>query len=445
VIAATTIDVKAAWMDAPHLPILDLRGGAGRLAAHPARATILAELHARPSAPVSTPCRILHFAFATDFAQAQAARAAFDRFCAEYGLDRPAEGAKHHRVEFSGCVLRWESHSEFTTYDWQFAAAGTQPFQPAPDTLAGVMSLVPQPGPLLVAIDLHLLPAVEATVFSRLELAASEVEDGAASIATDFKADPHGFVRILVGDRRLSPMQAGGLVQRLIEIETYRSFALLGLIEAQRLTPSVHQIETELPLLLERIQSSQEETNRATLSRLLALAAELEKGAAESLFRFGATRAYAALVQLRLDAIAERPIPGVPSWSAFLSRRMGPAIRTCATMEERQANLSRKLARAAQLLRTRVEIELQSQNRDLLHGVSERGRVQLRLQQTVEGLSVAAISYYIVSLVHLLLEGVHTAGVGVDPLIGTAASIPVVVLGIAWIVRRIRRRHAGSV
>lgn len=427
-------------MDAPNL----LPTEAGRLAAHPARAAILAELHARPFTPVSTPCRILHFAFATDFAEAQAARTAFAGFCASQGLEPPPSGAKHHRVEFSGCILRWESHNEFTTYDWQFGAATSQPFNPGPDTLAGVMSLMPQPGPLMVAIDLHLVPAVEEAVFSRLDLAASEVEDGAASIATDFKADPHGFVRILVGDRRLTPMQAGALVQRLIEIETYRCYALLGLVEAQRLTPSIRRIETELPQLLERIQSSEEATNRIVLGRLLALAAELEKGAAESLFRFGATRAYADLVQLRLDAIAERPIPGVTTWSAFLNRRMGPAIRTCAAMEERQANLSSKLARAGQLLRTRVEIELQSQNRDLLHGVSERGRVQLRLQQTVEGLSVAAISYYVVSLVHLLLEGMHDAGIAIDPMIGTAVAIPAVVALVAFIVSRIHRRHTKS-
>jgi len=227
-----------------------------------------------------------------------------------------------------------------------------------------------------------------------------------------------------------------------LEVETYRTLALLGLPEAHRLGPALRRIEAELPRLMDKMQTSDGlETNRALLDRLTALAAELETGAAESLFRFGATRAYDELVRLRLEAIGERPIPGLSSWSAFLARRLAPAIRTCISTEERQANLSSKLARAADLLRTRVEIEVQNQNRDLLHTMNERGRVQLRLQQTVEGLSVAAISYYVASLAHLVLEGAHGAGVHVDPALGTAVVVPFALVGVAWVVRCIRRSH----
>jgi uncharacterized membrane-anchored protein len=249
-------------------------------------------------------------------------------------------------------------------------------------------------------------------------------------------------VRVLVIDRRMTPPQAGALAQRVLEVETYRTLALLGLPEAQRLGPALRRIETELPGLMEQMQANDGlETNQRLLDRLTALAAELEKGAAESQFRFGATRAYHELVQLRLEALGERPVAGFASWSAFLARRLTPAIRTCASTEARQANLSGKLARAADLLRTRVEIAVQNQNRALLHTMNERGRVQLRLQQTVEGLSVAAISYYVASLAHLVLEGAHGAGLHVDPNVGTAVVVPFALVGVAWVVRRIRRSH----
>lgn len=438
-----------------------------RFEVHPLRGPVLAEVHARPTAPTQAPCRVLHFAFTTDEGAAAAARAALETFCAARGLPGPAAGAKHHRVALSGCVLRWESHGEFTTYGWKFSVAdgfagddGATPFHPPPGALSGAMAMLPQPGPLLVAVDLHMLDALAGAageaaaggaagmldgVFDPLRLAAAEVEGGAGLIATDFMPDPHGFVRILVVDRGLTRAQAGGVVHRVLEVETYRTFALLGLMEAQRLMPSVRRIETELPHLLERIQAGGPEgdaSNRTALDRLLALTAELEAGAAGSLFRFGATRAYAELVRLQLAAIREKPVAGVPSWSLFLSRRMEPAMRTCLSMEGRQANLSRKLARAGQLLRTGVEIGLQSQNRDLLHGVNERARTQLRLQQTVEGLSVAAIGYYVASLIHHVLEGAHAAGVHVDPLIGTAVAVPFVLVAVAWTVRRIRRKHS---
>ena len=150
--------------------------------------------------------------------------------------------------------------------------------------------------------------------------------------------------------------------------------------------------------------------NRRLLDELTALAAELEAGAAGSLYRFGASRAYDEIVHTRLRIIGERKVGGLPTWSSFLARRMAPAIRTCATTEERQANLSRKLARAANLLRTRVDVELEQQNQELLKSMNARTRLQLRLQATVEGLSVAAISYYVVGLFGYVVKGAHDAG-----------------------------------
>jgi uncharacterized membrane-anchored protein len=123
---------------------------------------------------------------------------------------------------------------------------------------------------------------------------------------------------------------------------------------------------------------------------------------------------------------------------------MAPAIRSCTTPEERQVTLSRKLARAANLLRTRVEVEMERQNRDLLKSMNERTRLQLRLQTTVEGLSVAAVSYYVVGLFGYLVKGAHDEGVPVDISLSTALFVPVAVLAIWWIVRRIRRKHIAG-
>ena len=161
-------------------------------------------------------------------------------------------------------------------------------------------------------------------------------------------------------------------------------------------------------------------------------------GAAASLFRFGASRAYNEIVQLRLQTLGERPVKGFPTWSSFLARRMAPAMRTCVTLEERQANLSTKLARTANLLRTRVDVELEQQNRNLLQSMNERTRLQLRLQATVEGLSVVAISYYVVGLFGYMAKAVSEAGVPINPSYATAAFVPFAVGIIWWIVRKIR-------
>src|SRR5947209_1301316 len=395
----------------------DVTIGGNRLTAHPLRATVLGEVHARPFTPVETPRRVLHFAFETTPERGEADRAALTAFCQSRGLAGPQPSDKQLRAVFGATALRWEQHSEFTTYTWELPSepADGAPFHPPAATLAGPMSLVPQPGPVLVAIDLHLVANTTTLaperLFDRASLAAAENSDGTALYATDFQSDPAGFVRILVLDRGLGPDRAGALTQRVLEIETYRTLALLGLPEAQRLGPSVRRIEMRLAEVTEEMEYTEGlEANHRLLDELTALAAELEAGAAASLFRFGASRAYDEIVQLRLETIGEQPVTGFTTWSAFLARRMAPAMRTCTTIEARQANLSTKLARAANLLRTRVDAELQQQNRDLLRAMNRRTQLQLRLQATVEGLSVAAITYYALGLFGYVAIGVYDAG-----------------------------------
>lgn len=427
-------------------------GDAGRLVPHPLRAAILGEVHARPFTAIAVPSRILHFAFDTSGANAQADRAALVEFCSKRGLQAPSPAEKHHRALFGTTVLRWEQHSEFTTYTWEMPSEpGGLPFHPAAASIASPMRLVPQPGPLLVAVDFHLLAddgerTAPERLFDKTSLAMAENSDGAAVYATDFQLDPSGFVRILLLDRGMAAERAGALVQRMIELETYRTLALLGLPEAQRLAPSISSSERRLVEVTDEMQKANDlDSNHRLLDELTALAAEVEAGAAASVFRFGASRAYEEIVQQRLQTIGERKIGGWPTWSSFLARRMKPALRTCVTIEQRQSSLSLKLARAANLLRTRVDVELEQQNQQLLKSMNARTRLQLRLQSTVEGLSVAAITYYVVGLFGYIVKAGHDSGrMHIEPSIVTAASVPLAALTIWWIVRRIRRRHIAS-
>ena len=427
-------------------------GDAGSLAPHPLRAAILGEVHARPFTPISVPSRVIHFAFDTSGSRASADRASLVAFCEARGLPAPASAEKHHRAPFGTTVLRWEQHSEFTTYTWEMPSeSGGIPFHPSAASIASPMCLVPQPGPLLVAIDLHLLAedaqrTAPERLFDRASLAVAENSDGAAIYATDFQPGPSGFVRILVADRGMPADRAGALVQRVIEIETYRTLALLGLPEAQRLAPSIAASERRLVEVTEEMRLPGDLAgNHRLLDDLTALAADVEAGAAASVFRFGASRAYEEIVEQRLQTIGERKVGGIPTWSSFLARRMKPAMRTCVTTEARQSSLSLKLARAANLLRTRVDVELEQQNQDLLKSMNARTRLQLRLQTTVEGLSVAAITYYVVGLFGYLVKAAHDTGkIPIEPSIVTAAFVPIAGLAIWWTVRRIRSRHIAG-
>jgi uncharacterized membrane-anchored protein len=423
-----------------------------RLTPHPLRATVLHELHARPFAPIITPRRFLHYAFMTSPAQAVADRAMLSAVCDDIGVQGPPEGARHHRVDLGPAVLRWEQHGEFTTYTWDFIAdfdsERHDPFGPVPIDLLELMRLLRQPGPHMVSVDLHLIPEVDSPqledFFDVTSLAVSLVDQGGAMVATDFRASAQGFVRILIVDLGLTGSRAGALTQRMLEIETYRTLALMGLPEAQRLVPSVRRIEDELTRIAGAMaKSTGLEGDHVLLDDLTGMAAALEADSAASAYRLGASRAYDQLVTQRLGTIGEEQYGGWPTIARFLARRLAPAIRSCQVLQDRQADLAAKLARAANLLRTRVDVAIEQQNRDLLRSMNERTRLQLRLQQTVEGLSIAAISYYVVALLMHVLEGIHDVHLlPIEPGVATAVLVPVVIFGVAMVVRRIRRQHA---
>ena len=224
-----------------------------RLTPHPLRAAILGEVHARPFTPIETPRRVLHFAFDTAGDAAKRDRAALAEFCARRKLE-PLEAvgqAAPRRARRRDAALGAALRIHHLYLGAAVARRRRRSIRPPPRSPAP-MAQLPQPGPLLVALDLHLLAdnkkrkiAVE-TLFDRASLAVAENSDGAALFATDFQADPAGFVRMLVLDRGLGAERAGAVVQRIVELETYRTLALLGLPEAQRLMPSINRIEKRL-------------------------------------------------------------------------------------------------------------------------------------------------------------------------------------------------------
>ncbi|MEJ8473591.1 DUF3422 family protein [Roseibium algae] len=423
-----------------------LAGRPPKFETHPLREVVLGEVHARPFRPFTAPRVVLHYAFTTNSEELQRDRAWFAEFCVSHGAPGPAPNARFHALGFGGGTLSWEGHTEFTTYTWDGPAGGENPFAPLP-TNHPFGTAFRAPGQMLVAMRLDLVNA-DAGIewrhhYDSTSLTAFNIENKTALAATDFRPDGDGFTRFLVLNESMNAVQCGAVVQRLLEIETYRTFALLGLFEANKLLPEISAIEAELVDLTNRMQgSSGLEANKTLLDQLSRLAASLEAGAAASSYRFGASRAYYEIVVARLKALAEEPIAGDLSMSAFLSRRLGPAMRTCQAVEDRQAMLSRKLARASTLLRTRVDVDLEQQNRSLLESMNRRARLQLRLQQTVEGLSVAAVSYYVVGLFSYLAKGAKGLGVhAVSPGVMTGVAVPVVVLVIWWVVRRIRAHH----
>jgi len=283
--------------------------------------------------------------------------------------------------------------------------------------------------------------------FGMAELSGASIADGAACAFTDFRIDARGFTRVLVVDRSLSPNYAGRVVQRLIEVEVYRMMAMLAFPLARASATELDGVEASLGALVGRLETAPVEQEPELLREVSRLAGTVERIAAAVGFRFGAARAYHALVRQRGAELRQQRLPGLQTLTAFLERRFDPAMAFCESVGRRIETVAERIARASALLRTRVEIERERHNQELLAAMNRRARLQLHLQQTVEGLSVAAITYYGAGIAGYLFKAMESLGLPVDPELATGLSIVPIAIAVALGVRHIRegiRRRLGG-
>lgn len=405
---------------------------------HEGRQIAVGEVHSRPYLLVYPSCALVRLAFMHESVLTKTAPVLDQANGAQPPVDSFA-----HDLSWRQGALHCEKHTEFSTYLWRTPLIPGTDLLPAENPFKH--GFIP-PGPVICGIRLDILPwSIDADKqieqFDRTSLCHSRVEDGQAEIITDFRQDAEGLTRILILDHGLAPARLGALAQRLLEIETYRVLALLAIPTFRQLMPHLRGIEKRLTLITDEMRVSARSNSEALLSQLTDLSAALEADTARSLYRFGASRAYYEIVEERLAALEEEAVPGCYRWRNFLQRRIAPAMRTCRSVEKRQADLSDKLARATSLLRSWIDIQLERQNSDLLASMNNRARIQLQLQQTVEGLSVVAISYYVIGLLSRLLSGIKKVGDIAAPDLIVSISVPLVVLVIWLIIRGIRRSH----
>lgn len=406
------------------------------------------ELHARPPEPLEAPLRISYVALLLDPSRRADEWRHLCALATRFNAMPPPETANHFRADLGAFRLRWERHTEFSRYMFIVEALGPDAF---PET---ALDKVPAdwvsglPGEVMVAAHAALVKAQDAQLdidavsglyFAGNVPVGSSIGGGAAIALTDFRIHPDGFSRLLIEDHGLAPWQAGRTVQRLLEIETYTTMALLAFPVARSLAPFLARSERELAEITTALMRASAADESVMLDRLTQLEAEIESRGAENHFRFSAAAAYYALVQRRIEELRETRIQGLQTFAEFIARRLAPAISTCLAAATRQETLSGRVARATQLLSTRVDVTQARQNQELLQSMNRRAQLQLRLQETVEGLSVAAVTYYIVGLVGYLAKGLEPFGLGIRPDLAMAASIPIVVLLTALGVRRIRK------
>ncbi|HMA07775.1 MAG TPA: DUF3422 domain-containing protein [Ramlibacter sp.] len=426
------------------------------ITSHPQRVALHNEIHARPPEAMIAPLAISHLVMLGDAAEREASREHLAALLRDHHLPQPDAQSTHLRMDLGAFRLRWELHTEFVTWSFSRAidAAGFGDREPVT-----ALEAVPQqwladlPGRLLAGLHLWVAPGrgvgsdfLFRHVLHEDGVIASRVADSQGEVYTDFALHADGFSRMVLlaggafAQPGLSPRRLGRLVQRLLEIDTYRMAALLGLPAAREAATALGSAERELAELADAIRVAGPHEEPQLLDRLTKLAGQVESQYAATHSRFSASAAYFQLVERRIAELGESRIPGLQTIAEFIERRLSPARATCEWATRRQDALSQRVSRISNLLRTRVEIEQQHNSQALLAAMNRRQGLQLKLQATVEGLSVAAITYYIVGLVSYLAKGAYEIGWPWSAERTAALAIPVVAFAVWWSLRRLHSR-----
>lgn len=421
---------------------------------HINRLALHAEIHARPHARIRIPALVTNVSVLSEGVTVEDEFEVLRRLPGQQSLALEDLAQNFVRLNIADYTVKWERHGEFTRYSIT---------QPLPDA-AGWGADDPQlsallalpvgwlgslPGSTISATQLALIkvkPVKDADALAGArqwlgaeDIVAARIGAGYATAFTDFRLRDDGFCRYVAIAESLTETRAGRVSTRLLELEIYRMMALLGWPIARALGPLLKEAEVQLADIthaMENVQRSDSEL----LHQLIALAGRVEGATAAHSFRFAATTAYQNLVRTRIDELREVRLPGVLTFSEFLNRRFLPAMATVEATHKRLSNLSERIERSSALIRTRADIVREEQNQKLLEKLNDGQRLQLRMQQTVEGLSIAAISYYALSLLVYAFKAAKASGIEINTDIATGLSIPLVIAVVAYFTAKVRRK-----
>ena len=424
---------------------------------HHLRPILSGELHTRPFHDFEGTGRFIRFIYLAGAEEAYLFEQ-INRWLAQQGMAVITSDEKFRRESRDGFALRIERHSEFVTISFIDHDQASKPLR-AGALASGAFDAASFPHlpfslieeikqPVFHAIWLEIAgkpprkisPDKVAELLHCRTAASSVISGGAGQVHYSFDNDEKGFSRALLFNDSISPSRMGRVILRMVELETYRMLALLGLPVIRQYGAEVSGIETQLKNLTSAISaliSDASEQAGSLLPQLSSLAAQIETISAETSFRLSATNAYQEVFYARMERLNISRLDGHQGLYGFIDRRMMPALQTCSAFSRRLEDLSRRVERTGSLLRTHAEYVIQNQNTALLTSMNSRAQAQYRLQQTVEGLSVIAGTYYGVGLVGVLAKLLPShilQNISVDMI--KAISVPFVAILIAFILRR---------
>lgn len=422
---------------------------------HPQRFRLHNEVHARAPSILSLPVTASYIALSLSSDEKLLERQLLKALCERFACSPPDNDADHFTASFDTFQMTWEQYGEFSSYSFYAYGVDKSPFTESALEKVPVDWLSQLKGQIMVAAHASIVSAEDinfqdsvdlspvTAFFAGNQVVGSKMSGDAASVFTDFRIHQDGFSRFLIINHHLRTAQAGRLLHRLFDIEAYRVMALFAFPIARKLYPELKKIDQRLYTITNSMTQIDNDDAKL-LDELTILAAEVENHVSTHQFRFTASSAYYQLVGQRLADLREVRIQGIQTLGEFIRRRLEPAMNTCSSVSHRFTLLSERVSNASQLLRTKVDIIIERQNQGLLSSMALRAKMQLRMQQMVEGISMVAITYYAASLVGKLAEALHSLGWHIDPELIEGISIPFILVIMIFSTQRIHKIVAST-
>ncbi|AMC13318.1 hypothetical protein RL73_01690 [Liberibacter crescens] len=409
---------------------------------YPDRDAALNEIHARPSFPVSSPDIVFQMTIMSE-ASLEEHYDILRKISGNNNLFMPSDDALSYSIPWEYGTLFWERHKEFSSWFWNTPV--TEKFGQKAD-IYPFQENIPLPGLFMSGTRIEVRPPgllVDEAIktFNSTSLCRSMVANNQAQVITDFHQDEEGFTRILVVDYGMSSLARSFLVQRLIDIDVYRTLSMLCLPLIKKLSPEIMSIETNLTRVTQNMTLNARENFDSLLLEITSLAVRLEASAAMSIRRFAASVAYSEIVSERIAMISEIAVPGFETLGVFLERRMAPAMRTCRAFEKRQSVLSTKLSRVTIIIRSWVDVEKMRQSNSLLESMDRRADVQSRISRAVENFSIFAVAYYLLMLIKELSTALQEVGININNRVFILLIFPFMLFGCWYFMKRIYDAH----
>ena len=426
------------------------------------------ELHARPYIKLGNNLRTFHFAYLIKENDEKKSWNYLDKFLRKINFQKlPNESSKYWVAEGKDLTVRYECHTEFISLTLIYPNKIENKNKPKLFdenflNLLPIEFLENFPGDHFLSTWIEMVPSnfnfrpidIE-DFFYHDNFAGSNVAEDGANVFMSFKSDRtdflgSGFRRVFIQNKNLRTRRTGRLLQRIVELETYQVLSLLGLPQVRQETSNLSNLEKQITEITKSVsKTAKKNLNKKSiaypdyqqdLNELSYVVAKIEEIDSSTNYRLSATAAYYKLVEQRIQDLREERLESFQTSYEFLSRRLQPAIRTTEAFSRRLESLATRAQRADNLVRTQIEMGVQIQNKNLLESMELRARAQLRLQETVESLSIVAITYYIVGLLSTLVDPINFEKFFISKTVFLALCVPIILILIWYIAKMVRKK-----